>query len=263
MINNYNEFSQLIDSNDSISIVRLGNVEMSAILQDKGIYDQMYSNAGFYGEKKDYQNWKNKYVRALYNSTAILDVYSCKSFEIQANILDKLNIWKSTLPYIEMPDYYIRLLIDSKYKEINVISYFKKDIDSQLKYMNKIWNHKINKKFTVFKSENTIRGNEIDSGWTETFDKLCKSLGKCHGKLYLVSCGCYGLPVCDYIRENGGKAIYLGGLLQTLFGLKGNRFDKREEYNRHYNSYWKYPSEKPKGSENVEGGCYWENKNIK
>ena len=86
MINNYNEFSELIDSNKPISIVRLGNVEMSAILQEKGIYEQMFTNAGFYGNEKDFQNWKNKYVRALYNSTAILDVYSCQSFEIQANI---------------------------------------------------------------------------------------------------------------------------------------------------------------------------------
>ena len=260
MINNFNELKLLLNQSKPFSIIRFGNVEMSAILQDKGIYNQMYTNAGFYGNEKDFKNWKNKYCRSIYNCDIILDVYSCKSFSIQADLLYKLNVWKPMLPYIEQVEYWIDLLKYIPNDTINIISYFKKDIDSQLPNMDKIWNRKINKKFIVHKSQNTITGNEIDSGWTETFEKLCKSLGSCKGKIYFVSCGCYGLPICDYIKSEGGSAIYLGGLLQTLFGIKGSRFDEREYYSKHYNQYWKYPSERPKGSENVEGGCYWENK---
>ena len=38
----------------------------------------------------------------------------------------------------------------------------------------------------------------------------------------------YSGKLCDYIKSEGGSAIYLGGLLQTLFGIKGSRFDERE-----------------------------------
>jgi len=73
----------------------------------------------------------------------------------------------------------------------------------------------------------------------------------------LVSAGCYGLPLCDAIKNDGKKAIYVGGLLQLLFGLRGKRWDKRKELDKFYNDYWKYPTEKPKNGELVEGGCYW------
>mgnify|MGYP003649293400 CR=1 FL=1 len=52
MINNFNELKLLLNQSKPFSIIRFGNVEMSAILQDKGIYNQMYSNAGFYGNEK-------------------------------------------------------------------------------------------------------------------------------------------------------------------------------------------------------------------
>lgn len=256
MINNNNELIKFINKEKSYSIIRFGNVEMDTIIKDS-ITPEMFLNAGFYGVEKDYINWKNKFAISVYNCDCILDVVSCDSFQIISDLLYKLKVWKPVLPYVEDPKYYIDLLDEIETQEINVISYFKNDIESQLKNMNKIWNKNINKKFIIHKSQNTIKGNEVDSGWTETFEKLCDSLGNVKNKLFFVSCGCYGLPVCDYIKTNGGKAIYIGGIMQLLFGLRGKRWDDRNEVKKHFNKFWKYPIEKPKGFNRVEDGCYW------
>lgn len=51
----------------------------------------------------------------------------------------------------------------------------------------------------------------------------------------------------------------MGGSLQTLFGIKGGRWDSDKSIV--YNDTWVYLSEEetPKGFEKVEGGCYWRN----
>ena len=58
----------------------------------------------------------------------------------------------------------------------------------------------------------------------------------------------------------GKTAIHMGGSLQTLFGIKGSRWDNK--YGSMYSEAWVYPSENetPAGFEKVEGGCYWNNK---
>lgn len=78
----------------------------------------------------------------------------------------------------------------------------------------------------------------------------------------LLSCGGYANPVCSYIYENHGKsAIYVGGVLQMYFGVLGARWLKeRPDVVRLYlNEFWTRPKieERPKGCEQVEGGCYW------
>ena len=41
----------------------------------------------------------------------------------------------------------------------------------------------------------------------------------------LLGCGCYGHPLCDFIRNELNKsAIYIGGGLQLLFGVMGGRW---------------------------------------
>ena len=47
----------------------------------------------------------------------------------------------------------------------------------------------------------------------------------------------------------------MGGATQLLFGIKGKRWDDMGIYN----GYWVRPdeTERPKGLEKVEEGCYW------
>lgn len=75
----------------------------------------------------------------------------------------------------------------------------------------------------------------------------------------LLGCGQVGMILAEKFRQQGKQAIYLGGILQILFGIKGKRWDVQEKYKKMYNEYWTYPIEEPpKGYQKVEGGCYWQ-----
>ena len=77
----------------------------------------------------------------------------------------------------------------------------------------------------------------------------------------LISCGGYCNPVCNYIFKSGKSAIYVGGTLQMMFGVLGNRWLKEmpDVVRLFLNESWSRPkvSERPKGSEKIEGGCYF------
>lgn len=261
-------------------VCRMGNVETTA-LTHKGIYSQMFTNAGFYGDEEVFKKWKNQYIKALLDMDCFLDVVSCPSFVICGNFLTKMNIWKPTLAYVERIDFWVDLLeIIKKFnKSICIVSYFANEMAIQYKKIKKIFPHKdltgINIRFV--ESYNTIKGNEIHKDYNETFTKLkskldlnlalverqgTRSQPEGHkastNDIYFVSCGCYGLPLCNYIKSKGKNSIYVGGLLQMLFGLKGSRWEQRPFMNKYYNEHWKYPTKKPKNLEQVEGGCYWQ-----
>ena len=92
---------------------------------------------------------------------------------------------------------------------------------------------------------------------------MCKDIAKLDFDIALLSCGGYGLPLCRFIYKTLGKtSIYMGGSLQLLFGVYGERWMNHpiiskcvEEYPEH----WIRPcdEEKPKNYKKVEGGCYW------
>lgn len=268
MITNFLDLRARIKDDSSLCVTRVGNVEVTSLLKkDNSIYDQMYTNAGFYckdksKEKEVYTMWKNKYIRAIMTCDLMLDVYSCPSFQIVGELFNKLNTWVPTLSYSEDPKWYIENIINEYEGTIGIVSYFKKDIENQLTNMDRIWpDLKIKNKFVVIKSLNTIAGNHPEefNDWLEVYNDLEKRVIKEKDiGLWLVSAGCYGLPLCNAIACRNKKAIYVGGILQTIFGLKGKRWDSRREVNRWYNDHWIYPTEKPKTAEQVEGACYWE-----
>ena len=243
------------------SVVRMGNVEVTALLQDEGIYEQMYTNAGFVGDEKEFKKWKNDYVRALYRCDTILDVYSCPSFIICGDLLTKLNLWKPTLPYCEEVEPWLQLIQTIQMntnKPIVVVNYFADEMKKQCKKLKKIHpDFDIKDNFIFIKTKNTIRGNE-DGTYSKNLAELlerCKAVDAQH---YFVGCGCYGLPLCDALKSNGRNAFYVGGLIQLLFGLRGKRWDSRKVIKDRINDAWIYPKRKPNNAEGVEGWCYGE-----
>ena len=81
--------------------------------------------------------------------------------------------------------------------------------------------------------------------------------------IVLLGCGGYGVPLCDFIKTKLNKsAIYVGGGLQLLFGVMGQRWENTEMWKKiisENNCSFIKPSgnEIIKHKEIVEGGCYW------
>ena len=75
----------------------------------------------------------------------------------------------------------------------------------------------------------------------------------------LIGCGAYGFPLAARLKRNGKKAIHLGGALQILFGIKGSRWDQKQQFSAMYNKNWVRPGkrEQPSNFESIENACYW------
>ena len=87
-----------------------------------------------------------------------------------------------------------------------------------------------------------------------------KDISKLDFDVAILGCGAYGVPLASYIKNTLSKsAIYVGGGLQILFGIKGKRWDNHEIIQTMYNEHWARPSvqETPTDSSSVENGCYW------
>ena len=75
----------------------------------------------------------------------------------------------------------------------------------------------------------------------------------------LLGCGAYGMPLAAHIKQCGKQAIYVGGVLQMIFGIRGKRWDSIPEAASLYNDYWiqSNKADVPKDAVMVEEGCYW------
>jgi len=262
MINRFANMIREFNSSKPMSVVRLGNVESTQLLIKEGIYPQMKKNAGWFGSEDELKIWKKQMLTALLNADLNLRVVTCPSFYVSDDVLTSLNLFIPTLPYVEDIVFWITLINGLNTNKIGFVSYFKKDIDLQIPKLNYI--HKKSRGFTVSKKEwrviyshNTIEGNEpTDKSYQDVLDDLLKRCLDEDRDIYFLSCGSYGIPLTNMLKEAGKKAIYVGGFLQLLFGLKGKRWDEIKIVNQHYNKHWIYPSIKPKNSDQVEDWCY-------
>ena len=95
--------------------------------------------------------------------------------------------------------------------------------------------------------------------WTEALNSMKKEIDKLEFDVAIIGCGAYAMPLGSYIKEKGKIAIIMAGATQLLFGIKGNRWDKQEKYQKLYNDNWVKPNitETPKNHKIVEGGSYW------
>ena len=100
------------------------------------------------------------------------------------------------------------------------------------------------------------------TGFATWFDALKYMKGEMNARDFdvcLVGAGAYGPPLAAHAKNFGRKGVVLGGATQILFGIRGKRWDEREDFVGLFNDYWvrPKPSEVPRNVNTVEDGCYW------
>ena len=102
------------------------------------------------------------------------------------------------------------------------------------------------------------------SDWFEALEYMKNEIDSTDYDICLLGCGAYGFPLAAHIKRSGKKAVHVGGSLQLLFGIRGNRwedpsFNPLFNYAALMNEHWIKPceEEKPKTADQVEGACYW------
>ncbi|MBF0597487.1 hypothetical protein [Faecalibacter rhinopitheci] len=95
------------------------------------------------------------------------------------------------------------------------------------------------------------------NNWFDALEDMKIKIDNLDFDVAILGCGAYGFPLASYIKNIGKQAIHLGGVTQLLFGIKGKRWEDWEHYTSLRGKGWVYASEKPKGFNKIENGCYW------
>lgn len=126
----------------------------------------------------------------------------------------------------------------------------------------------------TFKAVQSIANSQTQfDDWFKALAWQEKEIEKIDFDICLLGCGAYGMPLAAHVKRMGKKAIHIGGGLQLMFGILGNRWVKQYKdiqvyrpneiidtnYRKLFNEYWIYPlpEDCPSGAEKVEGACYW------
>lgn len=150
-------------------------------------------------------------------------------------------------------------------KRVVVVHPFAKSIEMQYKKRELIWKRNdILPEFNLrcVKAVQTIAGEKDDRfvDWFQALDYMYHEVMSEDFDIAIIGCGAYGMPLAAKIKEAGKQAIHLGGVVQALFGIKGDRFDQYSDFRDHYyNDAWVRPlaEERPQNYKKVENGCYW------
>ena len=270
-LNDNLEFSDIFESNNYIinliknnipfSIIRtgLGGAEITTTYKlskndniDKKDLYHLETNAGIYGIKNNEQLKKycDLYENSIKNCTAIVNwetkhdiyfskLYNLKNFQrgtsqilhyFQSNICQEKDMFDLNTPWT-LYLYGKKVLIINPF-----IKSIKKQLKKKFRFSNNNFFHK-DQEFIFYKCYNTITGNHIHKNWYETYCIMCNDITKIDFDIALVSCGGYGLPLCDFIHKNLNKsAFYIGGQLQLFFGITGNRWVASKNYKKRINN---------------------------
>jgi hypothetical protein len=166
-----------------------------------------------------------------------------------------------------------------KGKTILIISPFVKSISKQLEYpqrdkvwfgkWNNFWDKSINFKYIKFQHPYPTLSKEEQEKYPKTFLEVIRNFEReidniGEFDIALVGTGCYSIPLCSYIKCKKRKsAFHLGGGLQMMFGVYGNRWfqngNPSQFFKEYINEHWIRPSgdEVPQGYKQQENGAYF------
>ncbi len=259
-----------IVSKKPFSVARLGMHEMDLfyrVVNDHGITKgdimQLNSFGGVYGD------CLSEFIEIYLHSTTTADIHcywaDCGLDLKQENFFSKVSPNSPKVPHRTVEPFHIKnpwsqLLKD---KKVLVINSFPETIKHQYPKRDRIWGDKqVLPKFdlSVYKSVQSIGDLNPHGSWVESLNVMKKDISDIDFDIALLGCSTYGLPLVDFIRNHLNRsAIYVGGAIQILFGIKGKRWDAHDEISSFFNEHWVRPfdNERVRNYQILEGGCYW------
>lgn len=98
-----------------------------------------------------------------------------------------------------------------------------------------------------------------DADWFAALERLKGEMTAVDYDVALIGAGAFSLPLAVHAKAQGKVGIHLGGSIQALFGVYGNRWTKWKYFQGFIKESWVRPSadETPPEINKIEDGCYW------
>lgn len=117
------------------------------------------------------------------------------------------------------------------------------------------------KTFKAIQTSANCNDNRFNT-WFDALDYMYDKIIDIEFDIAIIGCGAYGFPLAARLKRSGKVAIHMGGVLQILFGIKGNRWETHSRFDyvkKLFNDSWIYPlkEDQPSEARTIENGCYW------
>jgi hypothetical protein len=250
-------------SHGHLMITRPGNIEIVACLNENYTW-HLGNNAGIYEHRasnflpNNFNRYREEYIEAMKQSDMIMIANFFDNYAGPA--LDYYGIREKAINCPSDVDTFCRVLetlLESK--KVLCISSFAYSMLKQSALLNHIHGNKYNFKVDNLRfygcTQSIAFSNPLP--WHVSLEEMKEDLSLLDFDIALVSAGGYGHLLALHLANSNKSSIYVGGILQAVFGISGKRFkDISDAKNNHF---WVKPSpdEIPDGYKNVEGGCYW------
>lgn len=288
----------LLASGKPCMVARYGAFELASVVNYLGIKEKDCSWLRFVSGKSQQWWWNEKLIRYMETNAGFFPsnpdtlahfgemmIRDCREVDVLGSWQDEEHY---LLPYMSKSLLRVHLRLLEPFwsekpwsrvlrdKKVLVVHPFAESIISQYK------NNRINifdnkeilpefKSLSVIKAVQSIGGTSgrFDN-WFEALNYMKKKIEETDFDVALIGCGAYGFPLAAHVKRMGKQAVHLGGALQLLFGIRGNRWENPNygveqwgipygSYSKMMNDLWVKPLEKdkPASANKVEGACYW------
>ena len=227
--------------------------------------DAMFNNAGIYPQDSELlTRWSEIFSSSLAN----IDLLAVWNPQYHEDLIivnwapdSDLTTMRALEPFYHEDPWSLAL----ESKNILVVSPFTDTIEAQYANKNKVWSNLEGPLLPDFELKTlkcplspALVAPEHET-WEASLSDMCEKIKNIDFDVALIGAGAYSLPLCNFIKRNNKSAIHMGGGLQILFGIKGNRWLEHEVISQFFNDHWVYPSKKetPENTNLVEGSCYW------
>lgn len=209
-----------------------------------------------------------RYVNQLKQVYSETDIFSCwYKTKQEGRLIEKLGYKDaSCTDYLALEPFFM----DNPWtkalegKRVLVVTAFANTVSKQYENIEKIFPTGFMPKFELKTIQSvwyapTPGKDEKFSTWNDALVYLEKQVKTQDFDIALLACGPFGVPLLHTIKNMGKQGIYVGGVLQIMFGIRGGRWDAYPDFCNMYNEYWVRPDgdNRPKGASNYENGCYW------
>ncbi len=255
---------EYIKNNKSFGLSRIGIGEIKIIFNklNNNLTPFDYSSIRAGGVREDsYEYFFNEYIGGLKNADINAYWDGINPHE-QSIVLNNLSPNSIKVMHRAVEPFYFKnpwsLALSNK--KVLIISPFTETIKSQYPNLTKVWGDRdVMPNFELLTIKSKFLFDSNSPSWKDTLNEMKKEISDIDFDIALLGCSLYGLPLVSYIKDMGKSAIYVGGALQLLFGIKGKRWDAHDEISKMYNEHWIRPlnSEIPSNYVGLDGGTYW------
>jgi hypothetical protein len=238
---------------------------------------QMELNAGIFPPTQvSLDRWIFSMTEAIRNCDVLVAGWYKPLEQQEVALLENMNKYAPRIPLRSLEPYYVepskRWTNLLRGQKVAIVNAFAETAVNQVKNREEIWPVAtdsllpedtewipIRTGYSPSLAEGSAGWPSDIQSWDVAIQFLVRQIKESGARIALIGCGALGMVLGSELKKHGIIAIVMGGALQVLFGIKGNRWASHSVIQHFWNDAWVYPSAKetPNGAWRIENGCYW------